>query len=33
MMGWDLTAELAKSWVETENCGLKIGEFSAFWTY
>ena len=31
--GCDLTAELTKSWVETINCGLKIGEFSACWTY
>ena len=31
--GVDLTAESVKSWVETINCGLKIGEFSACWTY
>ena len=29
----NLTAELVKSWVETINCGLKIGELSACWTY
>ncbi len=33
LVGWNLTAELVKSWVETINCGLKIGEFSACWTY
>ena len=33
LVRWNLTAELAKSWVETINCGLKIGEFSACWTY
>lgn len=33
LMGWDLTAKLVKSWVETINCGLKICEFSACWTY
>jgi hypothetical protein len=31
-VGWNLTAELVKIWVETINCGLKIGEFSACWT-
>ena len=30
--GVDLTAESVKSWVETINCGLKIGDFSACWT-
>jgi hypothetical protein len=29
----NLIAELVKSWVETINCGLKIGEFSVCWTY
>jgi len=29
----NLIAELVKSWVETINCGLKIDEFSAYWTY
>jgi hypothetical protein len=33
LRGWNLTAESVKSWVETINCGLKIGEFSACWTY
>jgi len=33
LAGWKLTAELVKIWVETINCGLKIGEFSACWTY
>ncbi len=33
LVGWKLTAELVKSWVETKNCGLKIDEFSACWTY
>jgi hypothetical protein len=28
-----LIADLVKSWVETINRGLKIGEFSAYWTY
>jgi len=28
-----LITELVKSWVETINCGLKIDEFSANWTY
>ena len=29
----NLTVKLVKIWVETINCGLKIGEFSACWTY
>ena len=29
----NLITELVKSWVETINCGLKIDEFSANWTY
>jgi len=29
LMGWNLSAELVKNWVETKNCGLKIDEFSA----
>jgi len=33
LAGWNLTPELVKSWVETINCGLKICEFSACWTY
>ena len=33
LVGWDLTEKLVKIWVETINCGLKIGEFSACWTY
>ena len=33
LTGWNLTAESAKSWVETKNCGLKVVEFSAYWTY
>jgi hypothetical protein len=33
LMGRNLTAELAKNWVEMKNCGLKIDEFSACWTY
>ena len=33
LMGRNLTAELAKNWVETKNCGLKIGVLSAWWTY
>jgi hypothetical protein len=33
LVGWNLTAELVKIWVETINCGLKIDEFSACWTY
>jgi hypothetical protein len=28
-----LIAELVKSWVETIDCGLKIDELSAYWTY
>jgi hypothetical protein len=28
-----LTVKLAKIWVETINCGVTIGEFSACWTY
>jgi hypothetical protein len=31
--GWNLTVKLVRSWVETKNCGLKIDEFSACWTY
>ena len=31
--GCDLTVKLVKIWVETINCGLEIGEFSACWTY
>jgi hypothetical protein len=33
LVGCYLTVKLAKIWVETINCGLKIGEFSACWTY
>jgi len=33
LMGWNLIAELVRSWVEMKNCGLKIDEFSAGWTY
>ena len=33
MVRRDLTVKLVKIWVETINCGLKIGEFSACWTY
>ncbi len=33
LVGWNLTAELVKSWVETINRGLKICELSACWTY
>ena len=33
LMGWNLTAKSVKIWVEMINCGLKIGEFSACWTY
>ena len=33
LMGLNLTIELVKNWVETINCGLKMGEFSACWTY
>jgi hypothetical protein len=33
MVGCDLTEKLDKIWVETINCGLKIDEFSACWTY
>ena len=33
LMGWNWSAELVKNWVETKNCGLKIDEFSACWTY
>jgi hypothetical protein len=33
LMGWNLTAKSVKIWVETINYGLKIGEFSAGWTY
>jgi hypothetical protein len=33
MVGCDLAAKLVKIWVETINCGLKIDEFSACWTY
>jgi hypothetical protein len=33
LVGRNLTVGLVKSWVETINCGLKIGEFSACWTY
>ena len=33
LMRRNLTAELAKNWVETINCGLKISELSACWTY
>ena len=29
----NLTVKLVKIWVETINGGLKIGEFSACWTY
>jgi hypothetical protein len=32
-VGRDLTVKLVKSLVETINCGLKICEFSACWTY
>jgi hypothetical protein len=31
--GWNLTVKLVRSWVETKNCGLKIDEFTACWTY
>ena len=33
LIGWNLTVELVKIWVETINYGLKIGDFSAGWTY
>jgi hypothetical protein len=33
LMEWNLRAELVKNWVETINCGLKIGLLSACWTY
>jgi hypothetical protein len=33
LVGCDLTVKLVKIWVETINCGLKIGEFSACWTH
>ena len=33
LMGWNLTAELVRSRVEMKNCGLKIDEFLACWTY
>ena len=33
LVGCNLTAELVRSWVEMKNYGLKIGEFSAGWTY
>jgi len=33
LVGCYLTVKLAKIWVETINCGLKIGKFSACWTY
>ncbi len=33
LVGCNLTAELVRSWVEMKNCGLKMGEFSAYWTY
>ena len=33
LVGRNLTAKSVKSWVETINCGLKIAEFSACWTY
>ena len=33
LIGWNLTAESAKSWVETKKHGLKIDKFSACWTY
>ena len=33
LMGWNLTAKSVKIWVETIYCGLKMGEFSACWTY
>jgi hypothetical protein len=32
-VGCNLTVKLVKIWVETIKCGLKIGEFSACWTY
>ena len=32
LIGWNLTAKSVKIWVETINCGLKMGEFSACWT-
>jgi len=31
-MGCDWAEKSVKIWVETINCGLKIGEFSACWT-
>ena len=33
LVGCNLTAELVRSWVEMKNCGLKMGEFSAYWIY
>lgn len=32
-VGRNLTVKLVKIWVETIDYGLKIGEFSTFWTY
>ena len=31
--GVEFYRRLVKNWVETKNCGLKIDEFSACWTY
>ena len=33
LMGCNLTEESVKNWVETKKRGLKIDEFSAYWTY
>jgi hypothetical protein len=33
LAGCKLTAKLVRSWVEMKNCGLKIDEFSAGWSY
>jgi hypothetical protein len=31
--GRNLTVKSVENWVETIDCGLKIGEFSDCWTY
>jgi len=34
IMGQEFLADKQiRNWVETKNCGLKIDEFSASWTY
>jgi hypothetical protein len=33
LMGWNLTEQSGKTWVETIIYGLEIGEFSACWIY